>query len=139
MLNVAPDWVIPEEDLRVRYVRSSGPGGQNVNKVATKVELRFALATTDALSQAQKHRLSSAFPSHVTQEGDFLLRGDRHRSQSRNEQDVRSRLAEMLLSVRFPPRPRRPTRPSRSAKARRLDAKRARATLKGQRRPPGDD
>lgn len=139
MLELAPGWSIPEQDLRVRYVRSSGPGGQNVNKVATKVELRLSLAGTQALSPSQKRRLSSAFPSHVTQEGDFLLRGDRHRSQQRNEQEVRIRLAEMVLSVRFPPRPRRATRPSRAAKARRLGAKRARGALKGQRRPPSDD
>src|ERR1043166_2625628 len=120
MLEVAPDWVIPSQDLEFQFVRSSGPGGQNVNKVSTKVELRFALEATAALSPAQKRRLAAAFPSHVTRAGDFLLTSDRFRSQAQNERDVCERLAEMLLSVRFAPAPRVATRPSRAAKRRRV-------------------
>jgi ribosome-associated protein len=133
MLHLAPDWVIPTEDIDFSFVRASGPGGQNVNKLATKVELRLRLEQTTALNAAQKRRLISAFPSHVSQAGEFILTSDRHRSQSLNQRDVSERLAEMLLSVRFPPKRRVPTRPSRAAKRRRMAVKRARGDIKRQR------
>jgi ribosome-associated protein len=120
-------------------VRSSGPGGQNVNKLSSKVELRLGLAATAALSPAQKRRLAAAFPSHVTRAGDFLLTSDRFRSRLQNERDVRERLAEMLLSVRFAPKRRVPTRPSRSAKKRRMADKRARGDTKRERRGPASE
>jgi len=90
MLEVAPGWVIPSEDLEFQAVRSSGPGGQNVNKLSSKVELRFGLAATAALSPAQKRRLAAAFPSHVTRAGDFLLTSDRFRSRLQNQRDLES-------------------------------------------------
>ena len=139
MLQVAPDWVIPSEDLEFQFVRSSGPGGQNVNKLSSKAELRFALSASLALSAAQKRRLAAAFPSHVTRAGDFLLTGDRFRSRLQNERDVCERLVEMLRSVRFAPKRRLPTRPSRSAKRHRMADKRARADTKRTRRGPGSD
>ena len=138
MLQVAPDWIIPSEELELHFVRSSGPGGQNVNKVASKVELRFLLAASTALSPGQKRRLTAAFPSHVTTAGDFVLTSDRFRSRLQNERDARERLAEMLLAVRFAPRRRVPTRPSRAAKKRRLADKRARGDTKRARRAPAD-
>jgi len=130
MLQVAPGWVIPSEDLEWSFVRSSGPGGQNVNKVATKVELRFRFATSAALSAPQKRRLAEAFPSHVTRAGDFLLAGDRYRSQPQNQRDVGERLVQMLLGIRFAPKRRVATRPSRAAKKRRVADKRARGDIK---------
>jgi|SRR5690606_10075965 len=136
MLVVAPGWVVPAADLEYRYVRSSGPGGQNVNKVATKVELRLGLAATQALDAGQKQRLMAAYPSHVSAEGDFIITSDRFRSQPRNQRDAEERLAAMLLAIRNPPRRRRPTRPSRAAKARRVAEKRARGETKAQRRRP---
>jgi ribosome-associated protein len=138
MLEVAPGWVVPDDDLEFRFVRSSGPGGQNVNKVATKVELRLKLAATRALSPGQKQRLIAAHPSHVSADGDFILTSDRFRSQPRNQRDAEERLAGMLLAIRAPPRRRVPTRPSRAAKARRLAQKRARGEAKAQRRRPLD-
>ena len=138
MLQVAPDWLIPSEEIELSFVRSSGPGGQNVNKVASKVELRFLLAASAALSPGQKRRLTAAFPSHVTSAGDFVLTSDRFRSRLQNERDVLERLAEMLLSVRFAPRRRVPTRPSRAAKKRRVAAKRARGDTKRERRKSHD-
>jgi ribosome-associated protein len=136
MLNVAPGWVVPSDDLEFKFVRSSGPGGQNVNKVATKVELRFKLDATRVLNSGQKRRLRAAFPSHVTRDGDFILTGDRFRSQSQNQRDVGDRLAQMLLEVRFPPKRRVATRPSRASKARRVSEKRSRADVKVGRRKP---
>ena len=137
MLEVAPGWVVPDEDLEYKYVRSSGPGGQNVNKVATKVELRLKLST-GALTPGQKQRLIAAYPSHVSSEGDFILTSDRFRSQPRNQRDAEERLAALLLAIRTPPPRRVPTRPSRAAKARRLSEKRARGEAKAQRRRPRD-
>jgi ribosome-associated protein len=137
MLVVAPGWVVPDEDLEYKYVRSSGPGGQNVNKVATKVELRLKLSTR-ALTSGQKQRLIAAYPSHVSSEGDFILTSDRFRSQPRNQRDAEERLAALLLAIRTPPPRRVPTRPSRAAKARRLADKRARGDAKAQRRRPRD-
>jgi ribosome-associated protein len=139
MLHVAPNWVIPDDDLELRFVRSSGPGGQNVNKLATKVELRLKLERTLALNLGQKRRLAAAFPSHVTQGGDFIVTGDRFRSQAQNQRDVEERLAVMLLGIRHPPKRRVPTRPSRASKARRMADKRARGDVKSARRKPGSD
>lgn len=139
MLQVAPGWEIPDEDLELSFVRSAGPGGQNVNKVATKAELRFKLLTTRALTPGQKQRLAAAFPAHMTRSGDFLLTGDRFRSQQQNQRDVLQRLAGMLREVRLPPRPRRATRPTRASKARRVSDKRARSDVKRQRKPPASE
>lgn len=138
MLQIAPGWAVPAEDLEYKSVRSSGPGGQNVNKVASKVELRLKLGSTRALSAGQKQRLMAAYPSHVSGEGDFILTSDRFRSQPRNQRDVEERLAAMLLTIRTPPRRRVATRPSRAAKARRLSDKRARAESKERRRRPSE-
>jgi ribosome-associated protein len=137
-LTLAPGWLIPKRDLVVRYVHSSGPGGQNVNKLATKVELRLLLLQTAALNEAQKRRLAKAFPSHVTGQGDFLLTSDRFRSQRRNQSDAFERLAEMILSVRRPPAPRIKTKPTRASKQRRLTAKRQQSERKQQRRNQDD-
>src|SRR5262245_59357578 len=139
MLEVAPGWVIPSQDLEFSYVRSSGPGGQNVNKLSSKVELRFALAATLALTPAQKRRLMAAFPSHVTRGGEFILTADSQRSCVQNEREVRERLVDMLLSVRSPPARRVPTRPSRAAKRRRVADKRARGDTKRERRKAAAD
>jgi len=132
-LPIALGWTLPASDLQIRAVRSSGPGGQNVNKVATKVELRLFLAQTHALTEAQKRRLRDRYPAHVTKDGDFLLSSDRFRSQARNQQDALERLAAMLLSIRRPPLPRKRTRPTRASKQRRLATKQRRSDIKRQR------
>jgi ribosome-associated protein len=129
-IEIAPGWVIPDEDLSVSFVRSSGPGGQNVNKVATKVELRLRLDATRSLTVGQKQRLRAAFPSHVTQEGDFFLTSDVHRSQSRNQAEAYDRLCQMIRSVKNPPKRRVATKPSKAARRRRLDDKRKRGDIK---------
>ena len=135
-LELREGWSIPASDFQVRFVRSSGPGGQNVNKVSTKVELRFQLEQTAALSDGHKARLRSAFPSAVTRAGEFIIHSDETRSQAMNLEGARERLKSMLLSTRLAPTIRRPTRPSKGAKQRRLTAKRQRADLKKQRSGP---
>lgn len=121
---------IPAEDLVVRFARSSGPGGQNVNKVSTKAELRFQLQQTQVLTEARKRRLAEAYPSHVTNSGEFVLSSDTHRSQARNHTDVLRRLREMIALIWWPPKPRVKTKPTAASKRRRLDDKRARGELK---------
>jgi ribosome-associated protein len=127
-------WIIPEEDLELSYVRSSGPGGQNVNKVSTKVELRFRLSQCTALSSAQKRRLVAAHSGHVTRSGDIVLSSDRFRSQSRNQEDVLERLARMIRKIRTAPKRRVATKPTRASQQRRVQEKRQRGELKRQRR-----
>lgn len=136
-LEVTPGWVIPSEDLEYRFAKSGGPGGQNVNKLSTKVELRFDLGETRALSPAQKRRLTARYPSHATGAA-FIVSSDRFRSQARNRTDAAEKFAAMLLSIQNPPKPRVSTKPSRAAKRRRLEDKRRRSEIKRGRRGKDD-
>jgi ribosome-associated protein len=124
---------IAETELLMRFVRSSGPGGQNVNKVSTKVELRFQLDLSESLTPARKRRLCAAFPSYVTLSGELIITSDRFRSQGMNQTDALERLQAMIRSVWDPPPPRIKTKPSRASKKRRVADKRARGSLKKER------
>lgn len=139
MLPVTTTLVIPDEDLRVHFARSGGPGGQNVNKVATKCELRFALDHSRALDPAVKARLRARYPAHVTVGGEFIVASDRTRSQSQNRTDVEQRLGEMIRSVLTPPKPRHKTKVPRGQRRKRVEAKRRRGEQKRMRRAPGLD
>jgi ribosome-associated protein len=123
-LLVAPGVVLPASELSWSSVRASGPGGQNVNKVATKVELRFDLAQTRALSPDIKHRLQRLAAGRLDAEGRILIVSQATRTRAQNLEDAREKLSILVRSALRPPKKRRPTRPTRGSKERRLGDKR---------------
>jgi ribosome-associated protein len=131
--------VIAEQELDERFIHASGPGGQNVNKVATAVQLRFDVARSSALTEDVRQRLMRLAGRRLTLDGVLVLTARNHRSQERNRQDARDRLAELIRQAAVPPRPRRATKPTLGSKRRRLEAKTARAKLKRERTRPSEE
>ena len=130
MLTISPTLAIPDEELIERFVRASGPGGQNVNKVATAVELRFDVANSPSLPEAVRARLLAKRDRRVTDDGVLVIDAQRFRTQERNREDARERLAAFVEAGLRAPKPRIATKPSRGAKERRLGEKRQRSTIK---------
>jgi ribosome-associated protein len=139
-LPVAADLEIPDSDLSESFVRSSGPGGQNVNKVATAVQLRFDLAGSRALAADVKARLRALSGRRLTADGAVLIVARNHRSQERNREEARERLADLIRRALSPPTPRKATRPTRASGERRLERKaRTQRTKRMRSRPRWED
>jgi ribosome-associated protein len=139
MLHVTPTILIPDDLLDERFVRASGPGGQNVNKVSTAVELRFDVAVSP-LAEDVKARLTALAGNRMTAEGVLVIDSREHRTQAQNRTAARARLVALLRQAATRPKPRKKTKPSKAAHERRLVAKVARGRVKARRgRVTGDE
>jgi len=127
--------VLPPEELHASFSRSGGPGGQNVNKVATRVQLRFCVLTSSSLGERRRARLVRQLGKRLTKTGDVIVFASSHRERGRNLEEARQRLASLLRTGLQVPKQRKPTKPTRASKRRRLEAKRRRGDLKRSRRP----
>ena len=125
---------IGENELEERFIRSSGPGGQNVNKLSTAVQLRFDVRHSPSLPDDVAVRLIRMAGSRMTKDGVIVITAQRHRTQERNRQDALDRLVELIRHAAVPPVARRPTRPTRASRERRIEGKKRRSTIKGLRR-----
>ena len=141
MIEITPELSIPESELEFLASRAGGPGGQHVNKVSSRVTLRFDLWGSPSLGEEQKRRIAEALATRITRDGVLTMHARRHRSQAMNREELVGRFAELLREALRPRRVRRKTRPSRAAKKRRLDDKRRRGEQKRLRakRPGADD
>lgn len=130
---------IPEDELHWTFARSGGPGGQNVNKVASKAILHWDVHANSTLPVEVKARLQARQHNRITAEGQMVIQGQRFRDQAKNVEDCKERLRAMILEVLFPPRPRRATKPTRGSKERRIANKKQQSQRKAGRRPLRDD
>lgn len=138
-LEITPALAIPDSEIEERFVRASGPGGQNVNKVATAVQLRYDVARS-TLPPDVRDRLRALAGSRLTDEGVLVIDARAHRTQLQNREEARLRLADLIRRALIRPKKRTKTRPSKAAKERRLESKKRRAqTKRGRGRMRGDD
>jgi len=136
MIPVTASLALDERDLEERFIRASGPGGQNVNKVSTAVELRFQMNGFTALPDDVRARLERLAGRRLTLEGEIVIRADEHRTQERNRAEALARLVALVEQATHRPKPRHKTRVPRSEKLRRLEGKTRRGDVKAQRRRP---
>jgi ribosome-associated protein len=137
-LFVKPGLVIPDSELSERFVHASGPGGQNVNKVASAVQLSFDVLHSPSLGDAVRVALMRLAGSRLSKEGVLVIAARQFREQERNRADARARLAALILEAATPPKPRRPTKIPRASKRQRLDAKKRRSARKKDRQADSD-
>jgi ribosome-associated protein len=134
MLEITPDIAIPEDELHEDFIRSAGPGGQNVNKVATAVQLRWDAGRSPSLPEAVRERLLRLAGRQIDADGLLTIKAMRFRTQAANRQDARDRLGDLVRRATVAPRPRHQTRPTRASRERRLETKRRQAATKQTRR-----
>lgn len=134
MLRISEKIAIPDDELKEEFFQSSGPGGQNVNKVATAVRLRFNVLQTMSLPEGVRLRLLSKVGPRLTNEGELNIEAQRHRTQQQNREDAAERLANLIRGVLTPPKTRRPTRPTKASVKRRIDSKKKHGTIKKSRK-----
>ena len=130
MLVITPDVSIPDEEFEWKFIRSSGPGGQNVNKVASAVQLRFLLPLNTSLPVAARNRLRRMAGQKLIDDGSILISARSERSQEQNRRDALERLAELIRAALIEPKVRKKTRPTRASKERRMESKKRRGTTK---------
>jgi ribosome-associated protein len=130
MLMISPHLQIPDSELSEQFVRASGPGGQNVNKVSTAVQLRFDVYASAALPWDVRARLVKIAGTRINSVGELMITAQRFRTQAQNRADARERLAELIRSALHAPKPRRKTKPSAGAKRRRVESKQRQGELK---------
>lgn len=139
MIHIAPGLVLDERELELRFVRARGPGGQNVNKVSSAVELRFDARSSAVIPPDMMERLERLAGSRMTDNGVIIIQADSHRTQTANRRDAIGRLTELLRAAAHRPRPRKPTKATYGSKRRRLESKQRRSTTKTLRRTPGGE
>ena len=132
-LSVTPDIVIPDDELEWKFIRSSGPGGQNVNKVSSAVQLRFLLPLNITLSAAVRNRLRRLAGQKLIDDGSILIQARSERSQERNRQEALGRLGALIQAALIEPKIRKKTKPTRASKERRIESKKRRGSTKRER------
>ncbi len=134
MIRITGTISIDDDEIDEQFIRSSGPGGQNVNKLSTAVQLRFDVRGSPSLTDEVRGRLERLAGKRLTREGVIVITAQRHRTQERNREDARERLFELIRQAAVVPVKRRPTKPTKASRERRLESKKRRSSIKGLRR-----
>jgi ribosome-associated protein len=138
-LRINANIAIPRRELRFAFVRSSGPGGQNVNKVASKAVLRWSVATSQAIPESVRDRLLTRNARRINDRGELILSSQRYRDQGRNVEDCLEKMRQLIIAAAKTPRLRKKSRPTKASRQARLDQKRATSEKKRRRSPPRGD